>query len=244
MRRLSWIILGVLALLASTVGPSSALQLEQDSIVRVRTRRTSRRTCSTARSTPSPRSARRSWSAARFTQAQNAGGGATLTRNSIMAFNKDTGRDQHHVRPAAQRPGEGARRRARTTRSTSAAASTPPTARQRTRSSSCGSPTGRGSTTFNPGVVSAIVRDIRYTAGRLFIGGEFTKVAGVTRARLAELNPTTGALLPTLEHPGRGHALRRAVRRSTTWTSPRTPARWSSSATSSASAARTASRRR
>ena len=48
---------------------------------------------------------------------------------------------------------------------------------------------------FKPKTVNAIVHDVQYNNGRLFIGGEFTTIGGVARHRLAELNPTTGALL-------------------------------------------------
>lgn len=42
--------------------------------------------------------------------------------------------------------------------------------------------------------INAVVTDIAYDKGRLFVGGEFTNVNGTTRVTLAGMHPTTGAV--------------------------------------------------
>ena len=104
-------------------------------------------------------------------------------------------RDQHHVRAAAGRPGQGARCRPNGTVYVGGAFNKLNGA-EAFKITQINVATGQKVTAFKPKKTNAIVRDIRYTAGRLFMGGEFTTVQGAARSRLAELNPTTGALLP------------------------------------------------
>ena len=49
---------------------------------------------------------------------------------------------------------------------------------------------------FNPGLINAIVYDVKLSGNRLFIGGAFTVIKGTPRTYLAELDPVTGALRP------------------------------------------------
>ena len=49
---------------------------------------------------------------------------------------------------------------------------------------------------FNPGLINAIVYDVKLNGDRLFIGGAFTSIKGNVRTYLAELHPDTGALRP------------------------------------------------
>jgi PKD repeat protein len=56
--------------------------------------------------------------------------------------------------------------------------------------------TGAKRSTFKPGLVNALVYDVKLVGDRLFIGGQFTKVNGQDRSMLAELDPVTGALRP------------------------------------------------
>ncbi|MGD9961651.1 hypothetical protein [Nocardioides sp.] len=60
---------------------------------------------------------------------------------------------------------------------------------------------------------NGVVREILYRNGRLFVGGDFTKIGGLTLETVSELNPTTGAVLPAMnftttgELTSRVHAL-------------------------------------
>lgn len=66
---------------------------------------------------------------------------------------------------------------------------------------------------FKSPTPNAVVREILYRNNRLFVGGDFTKIGGLTIETVAELNPTTGAVLPAFnfvtsgESTSRVHAL-------------------------------------
>lgn len=51
---------------------------------------------------------------------------------------------------------------------------------------------------FEPPRADQLVDDVEVQGGRLFVGGHFTRFGTTTRTGLAELDPTTGAVLPTL----------------------------------------------
>ncbi|WP_426565843.1 PKD domain-containing protein [Angustibacter sp. McL0619] len=49
---------------------------------------------------------------------------------------------------------------------------------------------------FNFPGANGLIRDLKFVGGRLFIGGQFTMIKTTPRTLLAEINPTTGAVLP------------------------------------------------
>ena len=51
---------------------------------------------------------------------------------------------------------------------------------------------------FKPPVIDAVVNDLKYRAGNLYLAGDFTQVGTTQRLGLASLNPTTGALTDAL----------------------------------------------
>ncbi len=197
MRRLSFIVLAVLAMLATTAVtavPASALQVPHDRLVRE----------NPADFTPHLLDGEVDAIAqvgnmmvvgGTFTQAQESTGGPVLTRNYLMAFNKDTGEISttfvpqldNQVKALAAGPGNTVYVGGSFNKLNGADAF---------KITQINVATGLKVPTFKPKTTNAIVRDIRYTAGRLFMGGEFSTVQGAPRSRLAELNPTTGALLP------------------------------------------------
>ena len=139
-----------------------------------------------------------------FTQVQAASGGPVLTRNSIVAFDKDTGAISTTFHPSLDggvksvTPGPAG---SVYVGGAFGVVDGNTSFKKITRLNvSDGSVVG----TFRPKTVNAIVRDVQYASGRLFIGGEFTAIGGVSRLRLAELDPTTGALLPSLDIPLEG----------------------------------------
>jgi PKD repeat protein len=135
-----------------------------------------------------------------FTQATAATGGPVLTRNYLMAFNKDTGEisttfvpvldDQ--VKALAAGPNG-------TVYVGGAFSNVNGTGAYKITQLNVSD--GSRVTAFKPKITNAIVRDVRYQNGRLFMGGEFTTVQGLPRGALAELDPTTGTLLPSLDLP-------------------------------------------
>lgn len=130
-----------------------------------------------------------------FTQVKAASGGPTLTRNHLVAFNKDTGAISSTFVPSMSADVKSLATGPSGTVYAGGKfnAVSGVTAYKITQLNVA---TGAIVSTFKPKLVSAIVRDVQYVNGRLFIGGEFTTIGGVERLRLAELNPTTGALLP------------------------------------------------
>lgn len=130
-----------------------------------------------------------------FSQAQEASGGPVLTRNSIMAFNKSTGAISTSFVPQLNGVVKGL------------AAGPDGTVYVGGNFSSVNGSSafkitqlrvsdGSRVSAFKPGRTNSIVQDVRFVAGRLFMGGSFTAVQRETRNRLAELDPTTGELLP------------------------------------------------
>ncbi|POH60676.1 PKD domain-containing protein [Arthrobacter glacialis] len=129
-----------------------------------------------------------------FTQVQASTGGAVLSRNNIVAFNKDTGAISTTFVPqfnstvrsvVASADGNsvyvggqfGTLNGASVTKVTRLAISN-----------------GAKVAGFNPGLIDAVVHDMKLVGTRLFIGGEFTAINNVPRSSLAELDPATGAL--------------------------------------------------
>lgn len=129
-----------------------------------------------------------------FTQVQAANGGPVLTRNRLVAFNKDTGAISTSFAPNLNS----------TVRSVIAAPdgnsvyvggqfgtlngqSAPKVLRLNVGN-------GQRITQFNPGQINAVVHDMNLVGDRLFFGGEFTAVRGQERLGLAEVNATSGAL--------------------------------------------------
>ena len=51
---------------------------------------------------------------------------------------------------------------------------------------------------FKPPAIDALVNDLKYRAGNLYLAGDFTTVGTTARGGLASLNPTTGALTNAL----------------------------------------------
>ena len=131
-----------------------------------------------------------------FTRAQNASGGAVMTRNRILAFDRTTGVIDTSFVPVLDG----------TVRSLTPSADglsvyvggqfnsvSGVSAYKIARISMA---TGKSVAGFNAGLVSALVYDVKLVGTRLFIAGQFTKVAGQDRSLLAELDPVTGALRP------------------------------------------------
>ncbi|MGP9031765.1 PKD domain-containing protein [Glutamicibacter mysorens] len=129
-----------------------------------------------------------------FTQVQAAGGGAVLTRNRLVAFNKNTGAISNSFAPNFNS----------TVRSVVAAAdgNSVYVGGQFGSLNGAGVPkvvklnlsNGSRIAQFNTGTIDAVVHDLKLLGNRLFIGGEFTAVRGQARSALAEVNATTGAL--------------------------------------------------
>ncbi|MFD1847298.1 PKD domain-containing protein, partial [Arthrobacter flavus] len=129
-----------------------------------------------------------------FTRVQASAGGPVLTRNGVVAFNKNNGQISTGFAPQFNS----------TVRSVVAAAdgqsvyiggqfgtlngaSTPKVVRLALSN-------GARITAFNAGSINAVVHDMKLSGNRLFIGGEFTAVRGQARTALAELDPVSGAL--------------------------------------------------
>ena len=58
--------------------------------------------------------------------------------------------------------------------------------------------TGAPVSGFKPPAINAVVQDLKYRAGNLYLAGDFTQVGTTPRGGLASLNPTTGALTNAL----------------------------------------------
>lgn len=129
-----------------------------------------------------------------FTQVQAASGGAVLSRNRMVAFNKNTGAISNSFAPNFNS----------TVRSVVAAAdgNSVYVGGQFGSLNGSGVPkvvqlnlsNGSRVTQFNTGSIDAVVHDLNLLGNRLFIGGEFTSVRGQARSALAEVNAATGAL--------------------------------------------------
>ncbi|WP_155849354.1 PKD domain-containing protein [Arthrobacter sp. H20] len=129
-----------------------------------------------------------------FTRVQASAGGPVLTRNGVVAFNKNNGQISAGFAPQFNS----------TVRSVVAApdgqsvyvggqfgtlngASTSKVVRLALSN-------GARITAFNAGNINAVVHDMKLSGNRLFIGGEFAAIRSQARTALAELDPTTGAL--------------------------------------------------
>ncbi|NAZ16803.1 PKD domain-containing protein [Glutamicibacter soli] len=129
-----------------------------------------------------------------FTQVQAANGGPVLSRNRIVAFNKNTGaistgfvpNFNSTVRSVVASP-DGNSVYVGGQFGTLNGASVPKVVRLNTAN-------GARITQFNTGNIDAVVHDLKLVGNRMFIGGEFATVRGQTRTGLAEVNATTGAL--------------------------------------------------
>ncbi len=131
-----------------------------------------------------------------FTQVQAASGGPVLTRNSIFAFNKDTGAISTTFAP--DMPG-GVKALATGPNNTvyvggAFNAVSGATAYKITQLNISD---GTIATSFKPKIVNAIVQDVQLPRGPAVHRRSSSPPSAATqRLRLAELNPTTGALLP------------------------------------------------
>ena len=123
-----------------------------------------------------------------------ADGGATYTRNNALAFNATNGR-MSRVQPEHQRHRQLDRARSRQLLHgvESAASSAPSAGTAATNIAAVDATTGAFKSAFAHsanGQVNALLA----THGHLLVGGYFSSLNGVTRQKLASLNPTTGAV--------------------------------------------------
>ena len=129
-----------------------------------------------------------------FTQVQAVSGGPILSRNRVVAFNKNTGQISSTFAPNVNN----------TVRSVVAAPDgqsvyiggqysqvdgSSATKVVRLRLSD-----GGRVTSFSPPMINALIHDMKLVNNRLFIAGEFTRIGNQDRNSLAELDPATGAL--------------------------------------------------
>ena len=130
-----------------------------------------------------------------FTQARNASGGATLTRNRILAFDKNTGVIDTEFAPSFNAT-------VRTLVAGADGQSVIVGGQFATMNGAAVNKLLKLSTTngariaaFNPPAPNALVYDAKASGNRLFVGGQFTKMGSATRTALAEVDATTGALV-------------------------------------------------
>ncbi len=130
-----------------------------------------------------------------FTQARNASGTtATVTRNRILAFDKTTGQLDTAFAPSfnatvrtlvASPDGQSVYVGGQF--GTMNGTSVPKILRLSMSN-------GQRIASFNPPAPDSLVYDAKLSGSRLFIAGAFGRVGNQTRSRIAELDPTTGAL--------------------------------------------------
>ena len=150
-----------------------------------------------------------------FTQVQ-LNGGPVLNRRYLFAFNMSTGAVSTTFVPqldaaveTVESAGDGQNVFVGGTFTTVNGASQPLIAKLNV---STGQPTNGFAVTVNAG---KRVRDMGLTGNRLFFGGQFSRVNGTTRSRLAAVNASTGALDPGVNftfagtHNGGGNHVRR-----------------------------------
>lgn len=129
-----------------------------------------------------------------FTQVQAASGGPVLTRNRLVAFNKNTGAISNTFAPSLNStvrtvtPGANGTSVYVGGQFGSLNGQSVPKVLLLNLSN------GQRISQFNPGQIDAVVHDMKLVGNRLFFGGEFTSVAGQARLGLAEVSPTTGQL--------------------------------------------------
>jgi hypothetical protein len=137
-----------------------------------------------------------------FTQARNASGGLTLTRDRILAFNSTTGVIDSF------KPNANASVRALIGASDGQSvyvggAFTKISGTSKARLARLNITTGAPVAGFNASV-NGVVYDLKLVNNRLFVAGAFTSINGVTRRGLAELSPTTGAVRAAVNVPFTG----------------------------------------
>ena len=136
-----------------------------------------------------------------FTQVADPMNGTPYTRQNLVRLRRDHGPGQPDLQPDRRR------RRCssccparRPTRSTSPATSPRSTARAPTTSSCSTSTPGRPSRRSRRRRTNGGIETMELLPdNRLFIGGFFTKIGGVTHGQFATLNATTGALDPFMD---------------------------------------------
>jgi hypothetical protein len=133
-----------------------------------------------------------------FTRVQASTGGPELTRNRIVAFNKNTGAISNSFAPNFNSTvrslvvsADGQSVYAGGQFGTLNGASVPKVTRLALNN-------GARINSFNPGQISSVVHDMKLVGSRLFIAGEFDVVGGQQRSKLAELDPSSGALRPAV----------------------------------------------
>ena len=138
-----------------------------------------------------------------FTQVQNAGSSTTLTRNYLLAFNKTTGVVDTGFAPAVTStvrtlvPGPDGNSVYVGGQFSNINGVSGKFLRLNTTN-------GQVISTFQPGVIDAVVYDAKLVDERLFIAGQFSNVGGDVRGKLAELDPSTGAVKASLDLPFAG----------------------------------------
>ena len=134
-----------------------------------------------------------------FTQVQAASGGPVLTRNRLVAFDRNTGQISSSFAPDVNS----------TVRSVVPAAD----GASVYVGGQFGSVDGAGASKvvrlrtsdgsrvpgFTAPVIDRVVHDLKLVGDRLFVGGEFTRVANQDRTALAELDPGSGALRSSVD---------------------------------------------
>jgi hypothetical protein len=147
-----------------------------------------------------------------FTRARNDGSSVVLTRNRLLAFDATTGQISTSFRPSANDAvnvllpsGDG-----RTVFVGGWFTTIGGVARQRLARISVGD--GSVVRAFQPRSVDGQVRDLRLSAGRLWVAGAFTHIGGRRQRALATLQPVTGAAqgfmrlrIDGTHRRGRGH---------------------------------------
>ncbi len=138
-----------------------------------------------------------------YTRAQNASGGAILTRNRILAFNRTTGVLDTVFNPNANG----------TVRAVVPAADSQSVYAGGQFTAIGGAGINRlARLNINTGLpvpgfsanVNNVVWDLKLVNNRLFVAGAFTAINGVSRQGLAELDPATGAVRNTVNVPFTG----------------------------------------
>lgn len=133
-----------------------------------------------------------------FTQVRASSGGPVLSRNNILAFNKDTGaisttfapNFNSSVRKIVAAP-DGQSVYVGGQFGTLNGASVPKVVKLNVSN-------GARITAFNTGSINAVVHDMKLVGNRLYIAGDFGSIKGTARTNLAAVDPTTGALSPSV----------------------------------------------
>lgn len=128
-----------------------------------------------------------------FTQAQNAGGGTTYTRNKILAFNATSGVIDTRFNPTVNGEVTSIVQVPNSTDLIIGGSFTSVNGVMRQRLVRIDSTTGALVTGFTANA-TAIVNDMTLLGGNLIVGGNFQKINGVARGRLAMINAATGAV--------------------------------------------------